>query len=47
MDTTKAEKVEKVKCISCRQEVEVVKVPYGTGHVAKCPKCGRLAYNGK
>lgn len=37
----------KVKCITCREEVSVKLVSYGEGHVAICPKCGGLAYNGK
>lgn len=40
-------KTEKVKCISCHKMVEVIKMPYGGGHVATCPLCKKLAYNGK
>ncbi len=36
-----------VVCISCGEVVEVKLVPYGDGHIAKCPECGKLAYNGK
>ena len=37
----------KVKCLSCQKEVEVKLFPYGNGQIATCPKCGKLAYNGK
>ena len=37
----------KVKCLTCGKEVEVKLVPYGNGQIAICPKCGKLAYNGK
>lgn len=35
-----------VVCISCRKEVKVKMFPYGDGHIASCPVCGDLAYNG-
>jgi len=37
----------KVICLSYGKEVEVKLTPYGNGHVATCPSCGKLAYNGK
>jgi len=40
-------KKKKVVCISCKQEVQVTLVRYGNGHIATCPSCGKLAYNGK
>ena len=36
-----------VVCVSCGKEVEVDLQHYGGGHIATCPKCGQLAYNGK
>ena len=40
--------IKKVKCLTCRETVEVKLIPYGTkeGHIAVCPKCDKLAYNG-
>jgi len=35
-----------VVCLSCRKEVKVKMIPYGSGHIATCPMCGKLAYNG-
>jgi hypothetical protein len=35
-----------VVCCTCRKKVKVVAVPYGLGHIARCPKCDNLAYNG-
>lgn len=40
-------KKKKVICVSCKEKVEVELVPYGGGHIATCPKCNKLAYNGK
>jgi len=37
----------KTTCVSCKEEVVVKLVSFGGGHIATCPKCGRLAYNGK
>lgn len=37
----------KVICLSCHKEVEVVLISYANGHIAKCPSCDKLAYNGK
>ena len=34
-----------VECLSCNETVEVNPIPYGGGHIAICPKCGKLAYN--
>jgi len=34
-----------VICISCKEQVTVKLVEYGSGYVATCPKCGKLAYN--
>ena len=39
--------VKQVKCSECGKEVEVKMIPYGLGHLALCPICGKLAYNGK
>ena len=36
-----------VVCRSCGKTVEVKLVPYGEGHIATCPVCKKLAYNGK
>ncbi len=36
-----------VVCLSCKKQVEVMLVSYGKGHIATCPACGKLAYNGK
>lgn len=41
------ENTKEVKCISCFKIVKVELVPYGRGHVANCPDCGKLAYNGE
>jgi len=41
------EETTKVVCLSCQKEVEVKPIPFGNGHVASCPECGKLAYNGK
>jgi len=41
------EKLEKVKCLSCKRIVEVVLRAFGNGRIAVCPECGKLAYNGK
>jgi len=40
-------KKKEVICISCNQKVVVSLVKYGDGHIATCPKCKKLAYNGK
>ena len=40
-------KTKTVSCISCKKQVEVKLIPYGNGHTAICPECGKLAYNGK
>ena len=37
----------KVVCVSCRKEVVVDLEPFGSGHIALCPVCKKLAYNGK
>ncbi len=37
----------KVICLSCKEEVEVELKDYGNGHIATCPVCHQLAYNGK
>ena len=44
--TIKEDKM-KVICVSCKRKVKVKLVRYGDGHIAVCPKCKRLAYNGK
>lgn len=36
-----------VKCVSCGKWVLVKLVSYGHGNIAVCPKCKKLAYNGK
>lgn len=36
-----------IKCLSCGKWVMVDMVKYGNGHIAECPKCWKLAYNGK
>ena len=36
-----------VVCISCKKKVVVKLVAFGSGHIATCPKCGKLAYNGE
>jgi len=36
-----------VVCAACKKEVEVKLIPYGDGHIAVCPVCKKLAYNGK
>ncbi len=38
---------DRVICLSCRKEVKVELISYGHGYIAKCPECGKLAYNGK
>ena len=40
-------KLVKIVCLSCQKEVEVKLIPFGNGHVATCPKCKEIAYNGK
>jgi len=37
----------KVICLSCKREVEVKLINYGDGHIATCPVCQKLAYNGE
>jgi hypothetical protein len=39
--------MEKVICLACKEEVKVKLEKYGNGHIAICPLCGKLAYNGK
>jgi predicted RNA-binding Zn-ribbon protein involved in translation (DUF1610 family) len=39
--------MKKKVCLSCGKEVEVIMISYGYGHIAVCPSCGKLAYNGK
>lgn len=34
-----------VRCLTCREIVNVKMVSYGGGFVAVCPLCGKLAYN--
>jgi len=34
-------------CVTCKKTVKVKLIPYGNGHIASCPECGKLAYNGK
>ncbi len=41
------EKIVKIICLSCKKEVEAKLVSCGNGHVAVCPVCNKLAYNGK
>jgi len=41
------EETKTVICLSHHQEVQVKLIPYGDGHIAECPDCGKLAYNGK
>jgi predicted RNA-binding Zn-ribbon protein involved in translation (DUF1610 family) len=41
------EKTEEVICVSCNKKVKVTLKPYGEGHIAICPLCGKLAYNGE
>jgi len=36
-----------VTCLTCKEKVKVEMIPYGSGHIAICPKCKKLAYNGK
>lgn len=36
-----------VPCLSCHHDVEVKLHKYGNGHIADCPRCGKLAYNGE
>jgi len=38
-------KKKSVVCISCNERVTVKLVEYGSGRIAICPKCGKLAYN--
>lgn len=40
-------KKKEVICINCKEKVVVELVKYGGGHIAICPKCKKLAYNGK
>lgn len=40
-------KKKEVECISCWKKVEVNLIPYDNGHIATCPICKELAYNGK
>ncbi|MDD5291539.1 MAG: hypothetical protein PHZ04_05600 [Patescibacteria group bacterium] len=37
----------KVNCVTCYKEVMVKLLPFGFGHIAICPECGKLAYNGE
>ena len=45
--TPKPAVMEKIICLFCKKEVEVKLISYGDGRIATCPKCGKLAYNGK
>ena len=36
----------RVRCLTCHAQVEVKLLPFGGGHVATCPICNQLAYNG-
>lgn len=47
MEKTPGRKTKIVICVSCHKEVEVELVPYSDGHIATCPLCGKLAYNGE
>jgi len=42
----KMEKTKEVICLTCHKKVMVKLIPYGKGHIATCPECGQLAYNG-
>jgi DNA-directed RNA polymerase subunit RPC12/RpoP len=35
-----------VHCLTCHKEVTVKLSSFGEGHIANCPSCGKLAYNG-
>ncbi len=37
----------KIVCLSCKEKVKVKLVSFGKGHIATCPECGELAYNGE
>lgn len=37
----------KIVCLFCKKEVKVKLISYGSGHIATCPECGELAYNGE
>ena len=39
--------MKQVICESCGKEVEVKLIKYGDGHIATCPSCCKLAYNGE
>jgi len=42
------EKITKVvTCVSCYKKVMVKLLPFGNGHIATCPECQKLAYNGE
>jgi len=32
-----------VECRECTQTVEVKLIPFGSGHIAECPVCDKLA----
>ena len=34
------------KCVSCYALVAINLITFGFGHIARCPICGGLAYNG-
>jgi hypothetical protein len=34
-----------VDCLTCKEDVIAVVVPFGRGYVGTCPLCGNLAYN--
>ena len=46
---TNKDNIKEVECLSCHKTVEVELKPFGTkgGHIATCPDCGKLAYNGE
>jgi len=46
-EKTKEETTTETECLTCKETVEVKLIPFGGGHIATCPKCGKLAYNGK
>jgi uncharacterized paraquat-inducible protein A len=37
----------KTICLTCYTLVVVKLISYGFGHIAVCPRCNKLAYNGK
>jgi len=39
--------MKEIECPHCGIMVEMKLMPYANGHIAICPKCRKVAYNGE